>query len=79
MQQRLKKIIGITHLPQAACGNRHSAVYKKVKGGRTFTKVQLLAAETRAEEIARMLGGKDSTNVTLQHAKEMLNQTTLEF
>lgn len=69
------QLLCITHLPQvAACGNHHLAVSKKVEDGRTFTEVELLDEETRAEEIARMLGGKDSTNVTLQHAKEMLGQ-----
>jgi len=72
------QLICITHLPQvAACGSTHLAVSKKVEGGRTYTEVQLLDSETRPEEVARMLGGKDSTNVTLQHAKEMLGQ--LEF
>lgn len=67
------QLLCITHLPQvAACGNHHLAVSKKVEDGRTFTEVELLDEETRAEEIARMLGGKGSTNITLQHAKELL-------
>ena len=41
--------------------------------GRTYTEVQLLDEASRPDELARMLGGKDSTNVTLQHAREMLN------
>jgi len=67
------QLICITHLPQvAACGSTHLAVSKSVQDGRTYTEVQLLDNESRPEEVARMLGGKDSTNVTLQHAKEML-------
>ncbi|MDZ8120097.1 DNA repair protein RecN [Pontiella agarivorans] len=74
---RHHQLLCITHLPQvAACGNRHLAVSKKVEDGRTFTEVELLDDETRPEELARMLGGKDSTNVTLQHAREMLEQTS---
>ena len=74
------QLLCITHLPQvAACGTTHLAVSKKVEDGRTYTEVQLLDEESRPDEIARMLGGKDSTNVTLQHAKEMLEQTTLEL
>jgi len=70
------QLICITHLPQvASCGTTHLAVSKKVEDGRTYTEVQLLDEESRPEEIARMLGGKDSTNVTLQHAKEMLGQS----
>ncbi len=72
------QLICITHLPQvAACGGTHLAVSKKVEDGRTFTEVELLDGESRPEELARMLGGKDSTNVTLQHAREMLEQQTL--
>lgn len=67
------QLICITHLPQvAACGTTHLAVSKKVKEGRTYTEVELLDSESRPEEIARMLGGKGSTNITLQHAQEML-------
>lgn len=67
------QLICITHLPQvAAYGTTHLAVSKKVEDGRTYTEVELLGAESRPDEIARMLGGKESTGVTLQHAKEML-------
>ncbi|MBN2683770.1 MAG: DNA repair protein RecN [Pontiellaceae bacterium] len=67
------QLICITHLPQvAACGTTHLAVSKKVLDGRTFTEVELLDSESRPEEIARMLGGRDSTGTTLQHAREML-------
>ncbi len=70
---RNHQLICITHLPQvAACGTTHLAVSKKVEDGRTYTEVQLLDGETRPDEIARMLGGKDSTGVTLQHARELL-------
>ena len=69
------QLICITHLPQvAACGTTHLAVSKKVEDGRTYTEVELLDAESRPDEIARMLGGKESTGVTLQHAREMLDQ-----
>lgn len=67
------QLIAITHLPQvAACGTTHLAVSKRVRDGRTFTEISTLHDEQRAEEIARMLGGKDLTKVTLQHAQEML-------
>lgn len=71
---RSHQLICITHLPQvAACGTTHLAVSKTVEGGRTYTEVELLDAESRPDEIARMLGGKESTGVTLQHAREMLS------
>lgn len=70
---RTHQLIAITHLPQVAvCGNTHFAVSKQVTNGRTFTQIRLLETDVRTEEVARMLGGKDLTNVTLQHAGELL-------
>ncbi len=67
------QVIAITHLPQVAvCGHSHFAVSKRVQDGRTFTQISPLEGSERTEEIARMLGGKDLTKVTLQHAKELL-------
>lgn len=67
------QLIAITHLPQvAACGATHFAVSKSVRNERTFTEITLLEETARTEEVARMLGGKDLTNVTLQHAGELL-------
>lgn len=69
------QVICITHLPQvAAQGATHFAVIKRVHDGRTFTEVEQLDSQSRVEEIARMLGGKDLTKVTLQHAREMLER-----
>ena len=70
------QLITITHLPQVAVhGTTHFAVAKSVQDGRTYTEVKPLDKKARTEEVARMLGGKDLTKVTLQHAKEMLKQT----
>jgi len=67
------QLIAITHLPQVAvCGSTHFAVSKCVRDERTFTEIICLEGALRTEEIARMLGGKDLTKVTLQHADELL-------
>ncbi len=67
------QVICITHLPQVAIhGNTHFVVSKAVQDGRTRASIQQAEGEARAEEIARMLGGKDLTSVTLRHAREML-------
>lgn len=67
------QVLCITHLPQVAVfGKTHFAVTKEVSGGRTRTQIKRLAKEARVEEIARMLGGRDLTSVTLKHAREML-------
>jgi len=71
------QLIAITHLPQVAvCGSTHFAVSKCVRDERTFTEIVCLEDILRTEEIARMLGGKDLTNVTLQHAQEMLKNVS---
>ena len=68
-----RQVLCITHLPQVAIfGKIHFAVSKRIHEGRTFTDVKQLEKNDRIEEVARMLGGRDMTKVTLQHAKEML-------
>ena len=70
---RQHQVICITHLPQVAVhGVLHLAVAKSVKDNRTSTDVTPLDEKARVEELARMLGGRDLTSVTLKHAREML-------
>lgn len=67
------QVICITHLPQVAVFGAHQlAVRKSIRDGRTFTEVQALDDDARVEEIARMLGGRDISSVSLRHAREML-------
>lgn len=69
------QVLCITHLPQVAVfGQAHYVVNKEVKDGRTRTLIKSVDGEARAEEVARMLGGKDLTSVTLRHAREMLKR-----
>ena len=71
---RNRQVIAITHLPPvAACGARHWVVSKSVDGGRTRTHVMAVDGDERIEEIARMLGGRESTSVALRHATELLD------
>lgn len=77
--EKLKKVaqglqvLCITHLPQvAACGDAHYRVEKMVDGGRTFTALVALKGETRVMEMARMLGGAQVTERTLEHARELI-------
>jgi len=67
------QVLCITHLPQVAVhGTTHYVVSKAVHDGRTRTAIAPADGEARAEEIARMLGGRNLTSVTLRHAREML-------
>ena len=56
----------------AVYGQGHYAVSKTESKGRTFTRIEQVSDGDRAEEVARMLGGKDLTTVALDHAREML-------
>lgn len=68
------QVICITHFPQVAVqGKSHLQVLKSVEGGRTRSVVVRLENEDRVEEIARMLGGRTLTSMTLDHAREMLH------
>jgi len=67
------QVLCITHLPQVAVyGRRHFVVSKAVTSGRTFASIEAVEKDARVEEIARMLGGRDLTSVTLEHARELL-------
>ena len=67
------QIVCITHLPQiAAVGQTHYRVVKRVRSGRTRTRVEQLEAEARVEELARMAGGGRVTDVARAHARELL-------
>ena len=67
------QVICITHLPQIAkFANQHFCISKSVSDGRTSTSINPLNEKARLKEIARMLGGVEITQATLDHAREML-------
>ena len=67
------QVLCITHLPQVAVhGTTHLMVEKQVRKDRTHVTVGQVEGESRTEEVARMLGGRDLTSVTLKHAREMI-------
>ena len=75
---RSHQIMCITHLPQVAIyGAAHYAVSKHEQQGRTVTQVRQLDEQERVDEVARMLGGRDLTSVTVKHAREMLKQVAV--
>ena len=66
----------ITHLPQiAAMADHHLRISKHVVKGRTFTQVDPLDWEGRKQEVARIIGGEDITQLQLDMAEEMLKKT----
>ena len=54
--------------------NEKATLEKQVSQQTTITRIQMLDAEGRVIEVARMLGGVHVTEQTLAHAKEMLSQ-----
>jgi DNA repair protein RecN (Recombination protein N) len=67
------QVLCVTHLPQvAAQAHTQFRVIKLSDGKTTRTAVNVLNAEERVEEIARMLGGVSITDTARDHAREML-------
>ncbi|MBD3184105.1 DNA repair protein RecN, partial [Candidatus Poribacteria bacterium] len=70
-----QQVICITHLPQiASLADSHFKVRKEIVGDRTVVYVEKLTYEERTKEVARMLAGEKITDVTMAHAKEMIEQ-----
>ena len=68
-----KQVICVTHLPQiAAMADNHFVIEKNISDGRTFTSISELNAGGREREIARLTGGENITNTTLNAAREQL-------
>jgi DNA repair protein RecN (Recombination protein N) len=66
-----RQVLCVTHLPQvAACGHHQFSVDKAASRGRVGVKVSRLDPAARIAEVARMLGGSEST--ARKHAADML-------
>lgn len=67
------QIICITHLPQIAAFGRHNyKIAKESDDSSTFTTVIQLRQDEKIQEIARLLGGLNITDTTLESAKELI-------
>jgi len=71
------QILCVTHQPQVASqGHQHLFVSKQTNKKTTHTQINQLCADSRIQEVARMLGGIDITERSIEHAKEMLAQAS---
>lgn len=71
------QVICVTHSAQVASyAGAHHRITKVFEGERTVTRVELLDPGERLEELARMLGGRDVTEITRKHAGQMLKLAT---
>lgn len=69
---RNHQVICITHLAQiAAMADAHYCIEKGVVNGKTRTNIYLLNPEQEVTELARILGGAEITETTMQSAYEM--------
>ena len=68
-----RQVVCVTHLAQiAAQGDVHLYISKSVRDGKTYTDIKPLLSDDRAEEIARIMGGIEITELQRQSAREML-------
>ena len=69
------QVLAVTHSPQVAARAAHHMLISKmeeVAGKRMVTRVQELSAQSRREEIARMLSGAQVTDAARAQADELL-------
>ncbi|WP_225721520.1 DNA repair protein RecN [Candidatus Vallotiella sp. (ex Adelges kitamiensis)] len=71
---QIRQVLCVTHLPQVASRGEHHFNVAKFADSQdeACIKVTVLDYAIRVEEIARMLGGIEITEITRKHAKEML-------
>lgn len=67
------QVLCVTHLPQlASMADQHYLIEKETDENETITSVVELDEEGRVYELSRMLGGAEVTDMTLNHAREMI-------
>lgn len=74
-----RQVLCVTHLPQvAACAHNQWLVQKHTENGVTTSSLRPLTREERIREIARMAGGLQITDATLQAAQELIESAARE-
>ena len=69
-----QQVFAVTHLPHVAgLSHQHYLVSKKEVNGLTESSVNILNQEQRIQELARMSGGSNITEATLEQAKAFMN------
>ncbi|MFW6193168.1 MAG: DNA repair protein RecN [Gemmatimonadota bacterium] len=71
------QVFVVTHLPQiAARADAHFRVEKRPVEGRAAAGVEALEGDERVSELARMLGGDPDSQVSRDHAQELMQAST---
>jgi DNA repair protein RecN (Recombination protein N) len=69
-----RQVLCVTHLPQVASqAQHHFRVVKTSTDSHTESRVMPLDHDSRVQEIARMLGGVNVTEKSIDHARELLS------
>ncbi|GHM98713.1 DNA repair protein RecN [Cytophagales bacterium WSM2-2] len=72
MAQR-HQVIAISHLPQiAAKGDTHYFVFKDNSAKKTESQIRKLESKDRVTEIAKMIGGEKPSAISIENAKELM-------
>ncbi len=68
-----RQVLLVTHLPQiASFADRHFKVTKSVVKGKTKVYYEILEGQEKIDELAQMMSGQDTSEISTLHAEEML-------
>ena len=71
------QVICVTHLAQIACmADSHYLIEKISRRDSTVTRINKLGESGTKQEVARILGGANISEITLKHAEEMLKNAS---
>lgn len=75
-----RQVLCVTHLAQiASYSDNHFLISKSEKDDQTFTEIKPLDREGKIKEIARIIGGIESTKLSLDAAAEMIDNAEKYF
>jgi DNA repair protein RecN (Recombination protein N) len=73
------QVLVVTHLPQvAAWADTHFTIRKKSTETITSSDLTPLEGDERAHELARMMAGREESELAREHARELLEFVSLE-
>lgn len=68
-----RQVLCVTHLAQIACfADNHFLISKSESGNKTYTKVETLDNNGKIHELARIIGGIEASQLSLDTAAEMI-------
>ncbi|MGI6030454.1 MAG: DNA repair protein RecN [Eubacteriales bacterium] len=72
---KYRQVLCVSHLVTIAAKASHHFLISKDDSEHTRTTVQLLQGQRRVDEIARLIGGEEITDITLANARQLLEQS----